>query len=139
MATNLIPLLVRAHNAGLVLRADSGYIVARPKSRLTPELRSSLQEHKAEIIGLLQWDEQNTQVLLSAAMAYLNETYIQGGSPDFDVEALNDYKDRIEESYALGDMFALRIAVREWVDATIEAFDAAGEALHEGLEDRPSA
>ena len=127
VAKNLkLLLLVLAHDAGLVLKVDSGYIVAGPKSRLTPELRSSLQEHKAEIIGLLQWDEQKAQVLLSAAMADLNQVYIQGGSPDFDVEALNDYEDRIEETYARGDMFALRIAVREWVEASIKAFDATG-------------
>ena len=131
MATNLTPLLVRAHDAGLVLKEYSGYIEARPKSRLTPELRSSLQEHKAVIIGLLQWDEQNAQVLLSAAMAYLNEVYSQGGSPDFDVEALNDYENRIEESYAREDMFALRIAVRKWVEASMEAFDAAGRGARE--------
>ena len=132
-ATNLTPLLVRAHGAGLRLRAETGDLVAFPKALLTPELRSELLTHKPELLEALAWDEATADALLKDALAYLNEFYVKGGKPDFDLEALHNPEDRINEAFANRDMFALLIAVREWVQAVLAAFEAEGEEYRRGI------
>ena len=39
----------------------------------------------------------------------------KAGSPDLDLEALREPHDRIGDAFAREDMFALRLAVRDWV------------------------
>ena len=131
--TNLTPLLVRASEAGLRLRADAGDLVAVPRSQLTPKLRSELLAHKPELLEALAWNEAAADALLKDALAYLNEFYVKGGKPDFDLAALHDPEDRINEAFANRDMFALRITVREWVQAGLAAFEAEGKEYRGGI------
>jgi TubC N-terminal docking domain len=119
----LSKLLVRAREAGLTLRAENGYIEASPKSKLTPELKTELREHKAELLASLRWDEERAYTLIEDEVACLAKAYSKAGSPDYNVEALKEPEDRINEAYAREDMFALRIAVREWVLAKRHAFE----------------
>ncbi len=124
-AANLTPLLVRARDAGLTLRAEDGYIVATPKARLEPELREEIVRHKAGLLEALRWDEGEAGALLKAAAEYLEEPCrragLRGGVPwrvqqDL-LEALPD-GNRLLDAHVARDMFAYRIAVREWVQET---------------------
>lgn len=70
------------------------------------------------------WRESDAHVLLQDAAAYLAEFYVTAGRPGVDVDDLDPFEDAID--YAMGrcDMFALRIAVREWVRAGVGLFKA---------------
>lgn len=115
-AASITPLLLRARDAGLTLRAEDGYVVATPKARLTPELRDEIALHKAELLEVLVWDEEAAVALLRAAAVYLNEPYLRAGSPDLPEE-------RFFDAHVARDMFAYRIAVREWVQAALREIE----------------
>jgi hypothetical protein len=126
-ATNLTPLLMQAWDAELHLHTDAGDLVVSPKSRLRPELRSSLRKHKAELLAALAWDEREADALVKDGLACLNEFYVEAGTPDFDLKVLHRSEDRINEAFGRRDMFALRIAVRQFVEAGLAAFEAASD------------
>ena len=128
MAASLTPLLVRARDAGLGLRAENGWIVVRPKELLTPELRADLARNKPELLELLAWDEERASVLLSDALACIAASHVRAGAPDFASDVLDGPEEEINEAYAREDMFALRIAVRGWVEAALGAFEAASRS-----------
>ncbi|MDP9476476.1 MAG: hypothetical protein M3R38_12470 [Actinomycetota bacterium] len=110
-AANLTPLLVRARDAGLSLRAEGGCVVASPRALLAPELREEIARHKAGLLEVLRWDEDAAVALLKAAAEYLEDAYLRAGSPDLP-------EDPFLDAHAARDMFAYRIAVREWVQET---------------------
>ncbi len=110
-AANLTPLLVRARDAGLSLRAEDGYIVASPKARLTPGIGAEIARRKAELLAVLRWDEDAAVALIKAAAEYLDDAYLRAGSPDLP-------EDPFLDAHAARDMFAYRIGVREWVEET---------------------
>jgi hypothetical protein len=124
-AANLTPLLVRARDAGLSLRAEGGFIVATPKARLEPELRDEMARRKAELLVELTWDEGAAVALLEGAAEFLEAPCRRAGlregvpwrvQQDL-LEALPD-GNRLVEAHVARDMGAYRIAVREWVQET---------------------
>jgi hypothetical protein len=124
MVASLTPLLVRARDVGLNLRAENGYVVVRPKELLTSELRVELRQHRPELLELLAWDEERAFALLQEALRYIAERHWSVGAPDLALDVLDGPEEKINEAYAREDMFALRIAVREWVEAALGAFEA---------------
>lgn len=122
---SLTPLLVRARNAGLSLRVKNGYLVVQPKELLTPELRVELAYHKPELLKLLVWDEKRAYALLEDAHAYIAASYTRARPPDYALDVLDSHEEKIDEAFAQEDMSALRIAVREWVEAALRTFEAA--------------
>ena len=120
----LTELLVRAQAAGLMLQAKEDSILVTPKSRLSLELRAELREHKAELSRYLRWDEAEAYALVKDTLAYLAKFYLEAGSPDADIVSLQEFKDRLDDAYTREDMFALRVAVREWIEAALGAFES---------------
>ncbi len=116
---NLTPLLVRARDAGLTVRVDAGDLVVTPRAMLTPEIRAELLQHKPELVEALTWSESVAHTLLKDAMAYLAEFFIKSGSQAGCLVALDRHEDAIDAAVAEEDMFALRVAVREWVQAGV--------------------
>lgn len=116
---NLTPLLVRVREAGLTLRADRGNLIYRPKDKLTPELREQLLRHKPDLLELLTWRESTAHALLKDAMSYLAEFYVAGS----DLAALDPHEERIDAAFHDRDMFALRVAVREWKREGVRMFN----------------
>lgn len=123
---NLTSLLLRVRDAGMTLRVreETGGLVYSPADRLTGELREELVSHKPELLELLAWRESVAHELLQDAMAYLAEFYIEAGSPECELVGLDAYEDAVNEAFAARDMFRLRVAVREWVEAGLVAFRA---------------
>ncbi len=130
----LTPLLVRARDAGLSLRAEDGCIVATPKALLAPELRCELARHKAELLAVLAWDEDAAYDLARKALAYLNESHQRAGAPDFSLEPLDEPERRINAACEERDMFAYRIATREFVQAGLRGIERAKRARGEADE-----
>ncbi|MDP9480203.1 MAG: hypothetical protein M3R38_31835 [Actinomycetota bacterium] len=131
-AANLTPLLVRARDAGLTLRAEDGYIVATPKARLEPELREEIVRHKAGLLEALVWDEDAAYDLARKALSFLNDSHQRAGAPDdFSLEPLDGPERRINAACEERDMFVLRIAYREWVQAGLEGVKRAQRARDE--------
>lgn len=120
-AASLTPLLVRARDAGLSLRAEDGYVVATPKARLTPELRDEIARHKAGLLEALAWDDDAAHALIKDALAYLNEFYLGADTPDCDLSAMHAPEAAIGEAFGDHDMHLLRVAVRRWVKAGVGA------------------
>ncbi len=135
MTASLTPLLIRARNAGLSLRAEDGYyVVATPKARLTPELRDELARRKAELLEALVWDEDAACDLARKALAYLNKSHQRAGAPDFSLEPLDEPERRIDAACEERDMFTLRIAYREWVQAGLREIERPKRARDEADE-----
>ena len=124
MAASLTPLLVRARDVGLNLRAENGYVVVRPKQLLTSELRVELRQHRPELLALLAWGEERAFALVQEALRYIAERHRSTGAPDFALDVLDGPEEMINEAYARKDMFTLRIVVREWVEAALGALEA---------------
>lgn len=118
-AASLTPLLVRARDAGLTVRADAGDLEVSPAAKLTPEIRAELLRHKPELVELLTWSESAAEDLLKNGLAYATEFAV-----DQDLGAHQDHQDAVNEAYYAQDMFALRVAVREWARACVAAFRA---------------
>ncbi|PLS86694.1 MAG: hypothetical protein CYG60_05905 [Actinobacteria bacterium] len=108
-------LLVRARSADLTLEAKGGSVLVTPKTNLSPEMRDELRRVKGELSAYLRWDEEGAYALWKDALSYLAPFYREAGSPDFDLEALHEPWDRVEDAFACEDMFALRLAVHDWV------------------------
>ncbi len=126
---HLTKLLVRARSAGLTLAAKEGSVLVTPKAMLSPELRTDLTRHKAELSAYLRWDEEKAYALWKNALSYLARSYQEAGSPDFDLEALHELDAQIDDAFARKDMFVLGPCVREWVLAVgraIAGHDAKG-------------
>jgi tubulysin polyketide synthase-like protein len=124
MVASLTPLLIRTRDAGLRLRTENGYVVVRPKDLLTSELRVELTRHKTKLLELLAWDEERAFALVQEALRYIAERHRSTGAPDFALYVLDGPEEKINEAYTREDMFALRIAVREWVEAALGEFEA---------------
>ncbi len=134
----LTPLLLRARDAGLTLRAESGFIVATPKARLAPELRAEIGRHKAELLGVLAWDEEAAYDLARRAFMHLNRAHQRAGKPDFSLEPLDEPERRIDDACAERDMPAYRIATHQWVRAGLAEINrAARQALPTASLDSP--
>jgi hypothetical protein len=108
-------LLLRARDAGITVRVDRGDLVVWPTRALTPELREELLRHKPDLLKALTWRESDAHALLQDAIAYLSEFYVGG---------LDAHEDAVNDAFHERDMFALRIAVREWVQARVAAYKA---------------
>jgi hypothetical protein len=121
-ATNVIPVLLRARDAGLTVRVDGDSLEVGPRSRLTPEIEAELLANKAVLIEALVWTEQAADALLDDATAYLNEVYVKADKPDCDLTALDELEVHVDLAYAEDNMFALRVAVRAWVRAGVYLF-----------------
>ncbi len=89
---------------------------------MTPELRAQLLKHKLALVNLLIWRESEAHKLVKDALSYLAEFYLEAGSPDCDLGAMLDPEDLINEAFVARDMHLLRVAVRQWVRAGVEAF-----------------
>jgi acetyl-CoA carboxylase carboxyltransferase component len=103
--------------------------VATPRARLTPELGAELARHKAGLLEVLAWDEDAAYDLARKALAYLNESHQRAGAPDFSLEPLDEPERRIDAACEERDMFAYRIATREWVRAGLREIERA-QALY---------
>lgn len=123
---SLTPLLIRVRDSGLSLRVreETGGLVYSPCSALIPELREELVAHKPELLEILTWRESTAHDLLKNAAAYLAEFYVDRRSPDCDLMDLDSHEEAIDAAIAGQDMFALRVAVREWVLVALAAFKA---------------
>lgn len=119
---NLTLLLLKARDEGLTLQVDGDDLAVSPGGRISSELRKELVENKAELVELLRWDDGRACDLFRDALAYLAAEYIEAELPAILPDRLDGPEDAIDEAYAASDMFALRIAVREWVAAGIEMF-----------------
>ncbi|MDP9479071.1 MAG: hypothetical protein M3R38_25895 [Actinomycetota bacterium] len=124
-AANLTPLLVRARDAGLSLRAEDGYILASPKARLTPEIGAEIARRKAGLLVELTWDEDAAYDLARRALTYLNEYHQRAGAPDFSLAPLDEPERRIDAACEERDMFSYRVATREWVLAGLREIERA--------------
>jgi hypothetical protein len=123
-------LLSELDRLGVELRAHGGRLrYAGPEEALTPELLDRLKAHKAELLSLSAWDEDEAYKLIKDALDHLCEQYQKTGGPDFDPATLNDVYDRIDEAYEAEDMGQLRCAVRALVVARLKEFDAAKRSV----------
>jgi hypothetical protein len=95
-----------------------------PKSVLTPELKLDLERHKSELLDYLKWDSELAYRLLKDALDDLAKDYVRAGKPDYTLDAWN-HSEAIDEAFKAEDMFALRIAIWEWVEEVLQAFEAA--------------
>jgi hypothetical protein len=115
-----LDLLIEFHQAGIYLRAisDEELEYEGPEELVTDEGVTGLKKHKAELLRLLEWDEEEAYALIRQALAYLAERYVENS----DLFALDPWEDRVNEAYAQGDMGALRVAVRGYVRAGLASF-----------------
>lgn len=122
---SLTYLLLKARDEGLSIEVDGGDLAVSPGGRISPELRDELIAHKPELVEYLEWgsDERACQ-LVRDALEYLAVEYIRAELPDYDSGLLEGPERAIDEAYAARDMFALRVAVREWVRVGVAAFGA---------------
>ena len=131
-AASLTPLLVRARDAGLALRAEDGCIVATPKARLTPELRDEIARHKPELLEALRWDEEAAIALLKDAASYLNGPCLRVLERLDEIDQRAVYSGLPEgqfvEPLVAQDMFWYRISVRVWVQEMMAALREASRA-----------
>jgi hypothetical protein len=74
------------------------------------------------LVEQLRWSESAAHALLKNAMAFLAEFHLKAGSLDCTLADLHAPEDRINEAFVERDMFALRIVVREWVEAELSSF-----------------
>lgn len=95
-----------------------------PKEVITPELLDRIKVHKAELIGLFVWDEDEAYRLIESAFSYLREQHLKAGKPDYDPAALDYTDDLVDEAYRVEDLGKLRQAVRAFVTARLREFDA---------------
>ena len=129
---NLTPLLKRAKDAGLSLRAEDDYIVAAPKENVTAELRVELRRRKPELLEVLRWDDDAARVLGRYALHHLAEFYLDAKEPDFDIEVLHEPDAAVEAAWLDQDMFRLRLAVRSWVESGRAAFESLEKSRDRG-------
>jgi hypothetical protein len=115
-----LDLLIELHQAGIYLRAvsDGGLEYEGSEDLVTDEVVGSLREHKAELRKLVEWDEEKANTLLQQALAHLAKRYVKTS----DLSALDPWEDRVNEAYAQGDMGALRVAIRGYVQAGLASF-----------------
>ena len=130
MPTDLNKLLVRVRSAGLALEPKDGSVLVTPRAKITQEMREDLRRVKVELSVHLEWDGEGAYALWKDALSYLAPFYRESGSPAFDFEALHEPHDRIEDAFTREDMFALRLAVRDWVLAGRRAI--AGHGAKDG-------
>jgi hypothetical protein len=121
-----LDLLVRLHNDGIRLWAVSGEELEYegPQDLVTGEVVEDLRRHKADLLDLLEWDQEVADALVRAALAYLEEYHVEG----LNLSALGPSGNRIDEAYAREDMGALRAAVREFVRAGLASFAGGDDA-----------
>jgi hypothetical protein len=115
-----LDLLIEFHHAGIYLRAISDKVLEyeAPEELVTDEGMTALREHKAELLRLLKWDEEEAYALIRRALAYLAKHYNEGS----DLSVLGPWEDRMNEAYAREDMGTLRVAIRGYVQAGLASF-----------------
>lgn len=100
---------------------------------MAKRVKSSAKEAKKEKkvpfaddpLSTLDWSEDEAYQLIRKALVYVNEQHQKAGKPAFDLAALDDAGDRIDEAYVAEDMAALRRAVRAFAEAGLEEFRVA--------------
>lgn len=115
-----LDLLVRLHNDGFCLRAvaDGELEYDGADHLVTDVVVADLRKHKADLLELLEWDEEAACGLIREALAYLSGRYVEGS----DLSVLYLWEDRIDEAFAETDMGALRVALRGFVRAGAASF-----------------
>jgi hypothetical protein len=91
---------------------------------ITPELLDRVKVHKAELLGLFVWDEEEAYRLIKYVFSYLRKQHLKAGKPDYDPAALDHTDDRVDEAYRVEDMGELRQAVRAFTNARLREFVA---------------
>ena len=121
-----LDLLVKLHNGGIYLRivSDGELAYEGPEDLVTDEVVADLRNHKAELLGLLKWDEARAYALIREALGYLAERYVEGS----DLSVLGPWEDRMNEAYSREDMGALRVAVRGFVREGLASFGSEEDA-----------
>jgi hypothetical protein len=121
-----LDLLVDLYKSGIYLRAvsDEELECEGPEDLVTAEVVTSLRNHKAELLGLLKWDEERAYALIREALRYLAKRYIE----DLDLSVLGPWEDRMHEAYSREDMGALRVAVRGFVREGLGSFRSEEDA-----------
>jgi hypothetical protein len=115
-----LDLLVELHHAGIYLQvtSDEELEYEGPEELMTTEVLRKLREHKAELLKLLEWNDEVADALFQEALASLAKHYVKGS----DLSVLDPWDGRINEAYDLEDMGALRLALRGYVQAGLAAF-----------------
>lgn len=121
---SVAPLLLQVRDAGLRLEVEGDALAVSPSDKLTSELREQLLRHKPELLKALTWRESEAHKLLKDATAHLAEFFIGTGLQTGDLMVPDPFEDRIDAAMVARDMFGLRIAVREWVEAGRREFDS---------------
>jgi hypothetical protein len=112
---NTTEVIQLAHALGVRLHVDDdNRLRARPKNRVTSDLRRGIQENKTELLYAVH---------LSEAMRHMANHYVEGA----DLSVLDPLEDRVDETY-LVDFEAFRAAVRELVRAGLAEFARVREA-----------
>jgi hypothetical protein len=125
MSTTL-DLLVELHNSGIYLRAvsDEELEYEGPETLLTDEVMAGLKKHKAELLGLLKWDEERAHALIKEALGHLAKRHVQGS----DLSVLGPWEDQMNEAYSTKDMAALQVAVRGFVQVGLASLGSEDDA-----------
>lgn len=121
-----LDLLVTSHESGIRLQVVSGEDLEYegPEDLVTDEVLADLRERKAELLRLLEWNEERAYALIRKALAYLAGRYADGS----DLTALGAWENRMNASYAGEDMGSLRVAVRGFVRAGLASFAGGADA-----------
>lgn len=93
-----------------------------PEESVTQELLDRIKAHKAELLRLLTWKEDEAYRLIKDALTYLCKRHVEAGKPDFDPVAVNEAYDRVDEACGAEDMAALHHAVRSFVAVGLKEF-----------------
>jgi hypothetical protein len=118
-------LLAELDRLGVELGVHGGRLrYAGPKELITPELLDRVKAHKAELLGLFAWDEDEAYRLIENAFSYLREQHLKAGKPDYDTAALDHTDDRVDEAYKAEDMSELRKAVQAFTKTRLREFVA---------------
>lgn len=111
-------LMAEIHETGASLVVEKHMVGI--KGKVSDRLRDRVRENREALAEYLTYDQEAAYELLRAARAYVSERYRTGSELDTD---LLDHL--IEEAMVIEDMWALRIAIRRWVLAWLEAIDKA--------------
>ena len=115
-----LDLLVRLQNEGVRLRvvSEEELEYEGPENLVTDVVVADLRNHKADLLELLEWDEEVACGLIREALAYLSGRYVEGS----DLSVLYPWEARINEAFAETDMGALRAALRGFVRSGAASF-----------------
>lgn len=109
-------LIAEIHESGASLTVEKGKLGIRGK--VPDRLRASIRENQQALTKYLTYDQETVYELLRAARAYIAERYLTAAKLELENETLDQQTAQAEINE---DMWALRIAVREWVLAWVQA------------------